>query len=401
LSESRRRSRNQEINKSRNQQITNSLGVVMEFDLTETQKLFKRSARELFTKECPPLLVRETEKSVPHSENMWRHLAEQGWTGLIFDEEIGGLGLGMVELAVAFEEMGYALVPGPFLSTVPLAGALVDRAGSRSQREKYLRGICEGTVRATVALLEESAAWDPDAVTLHAAETADGLTLSGKKLFVTDADKTDLIIVAARAGSGLVLAIAERNAPGITVNPMPGIDELRPLFEVVFENVSIPESQLMAAGDEARRALGYAMDVATLALSAEMVGGMQWILDASVEYAKTRKQFGKPIGQFQAVQHHLADVLLMTESARSAVYYAAWVMEAEPEQAPLAVSIAKMYASDAYREAGNLGIQVHGGIGFTWDHEIHFYYKRAKSSELMFGDAIFHRERIAKLVVDE
>jgi alkylation response protein AidB-like acyl-CoA dehydrogenase len=373
----------------------------MEFDLTETQKLFKRSARELFTKECPPLLVRETGKSVPHSENMWRHLAEQGWTGLIFDEEIGGLGLGMVELAVAFEEMGYALVPGPFLSTVPLAGALIDRAGSRSQREKYLGGICEGTVRAAVALLEESAAWDPDGINLHAAETANGLTLSGKKLFVTDADKADLIIVAARAGSGLVLVIAERNAPGITVNPMPGIDELRPLFEVVCENVSIPESQLMAAGDEARRALGYAMDVATLALSAEMVGGMQWILDASVEYAKTRKQFGKPIGQFQAVQHHLADVLLMTESARSAVYYAAWAMGAEPERAPLAVSIAKMYASDAYREAGNLGIQVHGGIGFTWDHEIHFYYKRAKSSELMFGDAIFHRERIAKRVVDE
>jgi alkylation response protein AidB-like acyl-CoA dehydrogenase len=374
----------------------------MEFDLTETQKLFKRSARELFAKECPPVLVREmTEKGVPHSENMWRHLAEQGWTGLIFDEEIGGLGLGMVDLAVAFEEMGYALVPGPFLSTVPLAGSLVDRAGSRAQREKYLGGICEGTSRATVALLEESASWDPDAVGLNAVETADGITLSGKKLFVTDADKADFIIVPARAGSGIALAIAQRNASGISVNPMPGIDELRPLFEVVFENVAIPESQVLANGDDARRALAYAVDVATLAISAEMVGGMQWILDASVEYAKTRKQFGKPIGQFQAVQHHLANVLLMTESARSAVYYAAWAMMAAPAEAPQAVSIAKTYASDAYREAGNLGIQVHGGIGFTWDHEIHFYYKRAKSSELMFGDSIFHRERIARLVVDQ
>src|SRR5215831_11173297 len=138
---------------------------MMEFDLTETQKLFKRSARELFMKECPPVLVRETtEKDVPHAENMWRHLAEQGWTGLIFDEEIGGLGLGMVELAVAFEEMGYGLVPGPFLSTVPLAGALIDKAGSGAQREKYLRGICEGSVRATVALLEDSAAWESDAI---------------------------------------------------------------------------------------------------------------------------------------------------------------------------------------------------------------------------------------------
>jgi len=373
----------------------------MEFDLTELQKLFKRSARELLATECPPVLVRETtEKGQPHSENLWRHLAEQGWTGLIFDEEIGGLGLGMVEMAVAFEEMGYALAPGPFLSTVPLAGSLIDRAGSTSQREKYLRGICEGTIKATVALLEESASWEPDTIGLRAAETADGLSLSGKKLFVSDADRSDLIIIPARAGSKPVLAIAGRHMPGISINLMAGIDELRPLFEVVLENVSIPESQIMAVGDAAGQGLAYAIDVATLAVAAEMVGGMQWILDASVEYAKTRKQFGKPIGQFQAVQHHLADVLLMTESARSAVYYAAWVMEAEPELAPLAVSIAKTYASDAYREAGNLGIQVHGGIGFTWDHEIHFYYKRAKASEIMFGDAIFHRERIARLVVD-
>jgi len=373
----------------------------MEFDLTETQKLFKRSARELLAAECSPVLVRETtEKGQPHSENLWRHLAEQGWTGLIFDEEIGGMGLGMVEMAVAFEEMGYALAPGPFLSTVPLAGSLIDRAGSPWQREKYLRGICEGTVKATVALLEGSASWEPDSVGLDAAETPDGLSLSGKKLFVSDADESDLIIVPARAGSKPVLTIAERNTPGISINSMAGIDELRPLFEVVFENVSIPESQIMAVGDAARQGLAYAIDVATLSLAAEMVGGMQWILDASVEYAKTRKQFGKPIGQFQAVQHHLANVLLMTESARSAVYYAAWVMGAEPELAPLAVSIAKTYASDAYREAGNLGIQVHGGIGFTWDHEIHFYYKRAKASEIMFGDAIFHRERIARLVVD-
>src|SRR5262249_49324743 len=151
---------------------------------------------------------------------------------------------------------------------------------------------------ATVALLEDSAAWESDAISLHAVETADGVTLSGKKLFVTDADKADLLIVPARAASGLVLVLANRHASGISVNAMPGIDELRPLFEVVFDNVSIPESQVLAARDNAQRALGYAVNVATLALSAEMVGGMQWILDASVEYAKTRKQFGKPIGQF-------------------------------------------------------------------------------------------------------
>jgi alkylation response protein AidB-like acyl-CoA dehydrogenase len=373
----------------------------MEFDLTETQKLFQRSARELFTQELPSVLARETtEKHVNHAEKIWRNLVEQGWTGLIFSEDMGGLGLGMVEMAVAFEEMGRALAPGPFLSTVPLAGSLIDRAGSAAHKGQYLKAISEGEAKATVALLEENASWDLDAIGLQAAETADGVKLSGKKLFVTDADEADFIVVAARSGQGLVLALVRRDSPGVTVSPMAGVDSLRPLYEVALEGVQIPADSILGRGDVARGALAYAIDVATLAVAAEMVGGMHWMLDATVEYAKTRKQFGKPIGQFQAVQHHCADMLLMTESSRSAVYYAAWAMEARPELAPLAISVAKTYASDCYREAGNLGIQVHGGIGFTWDHEIHFYYKRAKASELLFGDATFHRERIAKMVVD-
>jgi len=164
--------------------------------------------------------------------------------------------------------------------------------------------------------------------------------------------------------------------------------------------VFVNTEDVMTDAAKAREALGYALNVATLALSAEMLGGMQWLLEASVEYAKTRKQFGKPIGQFQAVQHHCANMLLMTESTRSAVYYAAWLMSNDPEHAPLAISMAKAYASDSYREVGNLAVQVHGGIGFTWDENVHFYYKRAKASELMFGDATFHRERIASLVID-
>jgi len=181
---------------------------------------------------------------------------------------------------------------------------------------------------------------------------------------------------------------------------MPSLDVTRGLCEIAFDGVTVDAADVLAKGEAAREGLQYAIDVATLALSAEMVGGMERILDASVEYAKTRKQFGKPIGQFQAVQHHCANILLMCESARSAVYYAAWVMGNEPGEAPLAVSMAKTYTSDAYREAGNLGIQVHGGVGFTWEDDMHFYYKRAKASELMFGDATFHRERIARLVVD-
>jgi alkylation response protein AidB-like acyl-CoA dehydrogenase len=374
----------------------------MEFDLTETQKLFKRSARELFAQECPPSLVREMiEKGKPYSSHLWEKLVEQGWTGLIFSEEVGGLGLGMVDLAVAFEEMGWSLASNGFLSTVPLAGSLIEKAGSADHQEKYLKAICDGRARATVAILEETANWDLDFVRLPATETAGGISITGRKLFVSDAEAADIIITAVRTGNGLALAVVDKNSPGLTLKLMPSLDATRPLYELDFNEVNAPSSNLLARGASARDAIEYAIDVATLALSAEMVGGMQKVMESAVEYAKTRKQFGKPIGQFQAVQHHCANMLLMTESSRSAVYYAAWVMGAEPDQAPLAVSMAKAYASDAYREVGNLGVQVEGGIGFTWDEDLHFYYKRAKASELMFGDATFHRERIARIVVDK
>ncbi|HEY6327760.1 MAG TPA: acyl-CoA dehydrogenase family protein [Blastocatellia bacterium] len=373
----------------------------MEFDLNETQKLFQRSARELFTQELPSVLARETtEKNTDFSAKIWRQLVSQGWTGLIFAEDQGGMGLGTVELAVAFEEMGRALVPGPFMSTVPLAGSLICRAAPGAVRDKYVKMISEGEAKATVAILEDSAAWEPAAIQLHAADDAGGVKLSGRKLFVTDANEADLIIVAARSANGLVLALVPSDSAGVSVSAMPSIDTLRPLYEVALTGVRVPADRILARGKQAEEALAHAIDVATIAVTAEMVGGMQWMLDATVEYAKTRKQFGKPIGQFQAIQHHCANMLLMTESSRSAVYYAAWAMDARPELAPLAVSVAKTYASDCYRESGNLGIQVHGGIGFTWDHEIHFYYKRAKASELLFGDATFHRERIAKRVID-
>jgi alkylation response protein AidB-like acyl-CoA dehydrogenase len=373
----------------------------MEFELNETQKLFKSSARELFAQECPPQLVREMiEKGEPYSDALWGKLVEQGWTGLIFSEEDGGLGLGFVEMAVAFEEMGRALVPGAFLSCVPLAGTLIQQAGSGEQKAKYLQSICDGKSKATVALLEASADWNADAIQMTATETGNGIRLNGTKLFVADAGAVDYIITAARVGTEMALAVVGRTAPGVTVKHMPSIDATRDLCEVVFSDVKVAADDVLARGEAARGALQHAIDVATLALAAEMVGGMQWTLDATVEYAKTRKQFGKPIGQFQAIQHHCANMLLMTESARSAVYYAAWVMGNDPKQAPLAVSIAKTYASDAFREVGNLGVQVHGGIGFTWDENIQFYYKRAKASELMFGDAIYHRERIAQLIVD-
>ncbi|HEY7911102.1 MAG TPA: acyl-CoA dehydrogenase family protein [Blastocatellia bacterium] len=373
----------------------------MDFELNDTQKLFQRSAREFFAQECPPALVREMiENGDPYSRDLWAKLVEQGWTGLIFAEEHGGQGLGHVEMAVGFEEMGRALFPGAYLSTVALSGSLLSQVASEANSHKHLEAICGGQAQATLALLEESASWDAGQVALTATETGDGLRLSGKKLFVADAETADIILVAARAGGELVIAAIPRTRDGVSIKLMPSLDQTRHLYEVSFSDAEINNADVIARGDAARRALEHALDVAALAASAEMVGGMQWILEATVEYAKTRKQFGKPIGSFQAVQHHCANILLMTESARSAVYYAAWVMGNDPEQAPLAVSIAKTYCSDAYREVGNLGIQVHGGIGFTWDENIHFYYKRAKASELMFGDATYHRERIARIIID-
>ena len=373
----------------------------MDFDLSKPQKLLKESARALLARECGPGRVRELMATeTAHDDGLWQALADQGWTGLTVPEEQGGLGLGLVEMAAVAEEMGRACLPGAFLSTL-FAAALVERAGSAEQRAKYLEPIAAGELKATVALLEEGASWDADAVRLGASRASGSFTLNGRKLFVPDAEVADLLICVARDGDSLVLLPVERGAEGLTVRPMPSMDATRKLYEVGFEGVTVAEGDALGADGDARGALRGASEAATAVLCAEMVGGMQWLLDTTVEYAKTRQQFGRPIGSFQAVQHMCADMLLLTESARSAAYYAAWALTENDPAARAAVSVAKAYCSDAYREVANRGVQVHGGIGFTWEHDLQLYYKRSKSSETLFGDATFHRERIARLVVDE
>src|SRR5215218_3588291 len=372
----------------------------MDFDLSKPQKLLKASARALLARECGAGRVRELmETETAHDGGLWQSLADQGWTGLTVPEEQGGLGLGLVEMAAVAEEMGRACLPGAFLSTL-FAAALVERAGSVEQRAKYLEPVAAGELKATVALLEEGASWDADAVKFEAKRDGGRFTLNGRKLFVPDAGVADLIVCVARDGDSLALLPVSRGAEGLTVRPMPSMDATRKLCEVVFEGVSVAESDALGADGDARGALRGALEVATAVLCAEMVGGMQWVLDTSVGYAKTRQQFGRPIGSFQAVQHMCADMLLMTESARSAAYYAAWALTENDPAARAAVSVAKAYCSDAYREVANRGVQVHGGIGFTWEHDLQLYYKRSKSSETLFGDATHHRERIARLVVD-
>jgi len=364
----------------------------MEFGLSESQQILKDSARKFFAGECNMAQVRRlAETETAYDAALWSKLAEQGFTGIIFPEEHGGLGLGKVELALLMEEAGYALLPGPFFSTIALAGSVLDALATAEQKKNYLDPICEGKARSTVALLEDNASWDPAAARIDVA----GDKLSGTKLFVTDAAIADFIIVTARNGAFLV----DAKAPGLTIEPMKGMDLTRKIYALHFKETPAerlgPAEHRSAAGGLAR-----ALEVAATALAAEMVGGMQRVLEITVAYAKTRKQFGKPIGIFQAVQHQCADMYLETESSRSAAYYAAWALEENAPDASNAVSIAKMYASDACRTVGNRGIQVHGGMGFTWENDLHFYYRRAKASETMLGDAMFHREHIAHLVID-
>lgn len=373
----------------------------MDFDLTKAQKLLQQSARDFFARECNAERVRELMTSeTAYDDGLWRGMADQGFTGLTIPEEYGGLGLGLVDLIAVTEEMGRACLPGPFLSTL-WAAELINRAGSEGQRKQYLEPIAAGESKATIALLEPDAEWSPAAVTMRAEKDGKEYRLRGRKEFVTDAAIADVIICVARANEGLVLLPVAKGASGLTITATPSIDATRKLYSVEFDDVAVPEADVLAFTTRTEEALEAATRSATVALCGEMLGGMQWSLENTVEYAKTRLQFGKPIGVYQAVQHQCADMFNWTEGARSAVYFAAWTVSVNDPAAKLAVSVAKAHCSDAGREVGNRAVQIHGGIGFTWEHNLQLYYKRAKSSEILFGDANYHREEVARLVVDE
>jgi alkylation response protein AidB-like acyl-CoA dehydrogenase len=367
----------------------------MEFDLSKPQRLLQKSARDLFARACPAKRVRElmATDTAFHPE-LWSAVADQGWLGIHLPESSGGLGLGLVELAVVAEEMGRACFPGPFLGTI-WAGTLIAEANSKS---KLLEPLAAGESKATVALLEPDASWNPDDVQLKATKAAGGFKLSGRKAFVLDAGVADHIVCVAKAGDQLVLLNVPVKSAGVTITATPGLDQTRKLYDVMFEGVSVAAADVLAEGDSARAALVRSMQVGALTVSADMLGGMQWIIEDTVEYAKTRQQFGKVIGSFQAVQQMCADMLLLTESSRSAIYFAAWALGADPASAERVIATAKVYASDASREVANRGVQVHGGIGFTWEHDLQLFYKRSKASEVLFGDATYHRSQLADLV---
>jgi alkylation response protein AidB-like acyl-CoA dehydrogenase len=372
----------------------------VDFAFSEEQEMLRASARDFLAKQCPPAKVRQLmESDDAYDPELWRRIGEMGWTGLGIPEQYGGVG-GFLDLVVVLEEAGRALLPGPFYSTMGLAVPALIEAGSETQKKAVLGAIASGEARATAAITEPSGRWDAEGIGLEARPSGEGWTLNGVKLFVPDAAVADHMVVAARTrGSGetgVTLFLVSGRPKGMTVTGMKTLDMTRRWYEVKFDAVQLGADALMGSPGEGWTALKRALEWSAAALSAEMVGGSQHVLDASVEYAKTRQQFGKPIGIYQAVSHKLADMLMETESARSATYYAAWAVDADAPDRSLAVSMAKAYTSDAFRRASGNGIQVHGGIGFTWEHDMHLYFKRAKASEVTLGDATYHRELVAQ-----
>ncbi len=377
----------------------------MNFGFNEEQELLRSTARKFFDNECSSEMVRKLMDSPEGmTPDLWKKLAEQGWLGLIVPDEHGGMGLGIVDLVVLMEEMGRAVVPGPFFSTVLLGGLAILEAGTEAQKKAWLPRLASGDARATLAWMEPTADLGARGVTLPATAKGGGHTLNGTKLFVQDAHTADVLVVAARTGTsktaedGISLFLVPKGSAGLTVTLLPTMDQTRKLCEVTFKDVAVGPDALMGQAGSGWAPLARVIDRATVGLCAEMCGGAQKVLDMTVEYAKIRQAFGRPIGSYQGVKHKAADMLVDVENSKSITYYAAWAMDEGVAEGPLAVSMAKAYVSDAYRRVSGAGIQLHGGIGFTWEHDLHLYFKRAKGSEFTFGDATWHRERVAQLV---
>src|SRR3984893_5931812 len=372
----------------------------MDFAFSEEQEMLRSSARTLLAKASPSAVVRklmETEDA--YDADLWKKVAEQGWTALGIPEEYGGFGT-FLDLVVVLEETGRVLLPGPFFETMGMAVPAILEAGTEAQKKEALTAIAAGDARATLALTEHPRPSDAEGVSLSGQKSGQGWTLNGTKLFVPGAGVADYMVVAARTrGSGedgITLFLVKGRPAGISVKPLSTLDMTHKWYEVKFDNVQLGADALMGEADKGWAPLRRALDWATAGICAEMVGGAQKVLEDSVEYAKTRQQFGKPIGIYQAVSHKLADMLLEVESAKSVTYYAAWTVDADAPDRGLACSIAKAYTSDAYRHATRSGIHVQGGIGFTWEHDMHLYFKRAKASEVTLGDPTFHRELVAE-----
>ena len=365
----------------------------MYFDLTDEQQAIKQTAHDFLASRFKSERLREIAASDNgFDESGWKEMAELGWAGLALPEEWGGQGLGIVDLAVLFEEMGYVCAPSPLLSNT-VAGLALAFAGSDEQKERWLAPLATGELRGTPALTDAGRPAEPNSFAMAAESNGDGIVLNGEKTLVMDAASADFFLVATADGHR---HIVESTADGVTVIPEESIDPTRRVSSVRLENVTVAPENTLPGGTEDYWPV---FQRACVALAAESTGLAQRALDFSVEYAKDRQQFGRPIGAYQAVSHRCAQMLLETENSRSAVYGAAWAADAEPESLPLAASMAKAYASDVGWRVPDAAIQVHGGIGFTWEHDLHFFLKRGRANAASFGDAKWHREQVAGKVL--
>jgi alkylation response protein AidB-like acyl-CoA dehydrogenase len=367
------------------------------FAFSEEQEELRNVVRQFLEAKSPESAVREQmETERGFDPDVWKQMAEQlGLQSLTIPEEYGGQGFGYVELIVVLEEMGKTLVCAPYFSTVVLAANTLLQAGDEAAKKEYLPGIASGETVATLAFTEPSGKWDESGIEATATGSGDTRKLSGTKMFVLDGHTADLIIVAARTPKGVSLFAVNGDAAGLTRTPLATMDQTRKQAKLELDGV---EGRLIGEEGKGWDVLSTVLDLAAVALAAEQVGGAQRCLDMSVEYAKVRVQFGRPIGSFQAIKHKCADMLLEVESAKSAAYYAGWCASEMNDELPAVASLAKAYCSDAYFHAAAENIQIHGGIGFTWEHPAHLYFKRAKSSELLFGDPTYHRELLAQRI---
>jgi alkylation response protein AidB-like acyl-CoA dehydrogenase len=369
----------------------------MNFAFSDEQEELRKVVRQFLENKSPETAVREQmDTETGYDTAVWSQMAEQlGLQGLAIPEEYGGSGYGFIELVVIFEEMGRSLLCAPYFSTVALAATALLHSGDEDAKKAHLPGIASGETIATLAFTEANGKWDESGITTTATKDGDSWTVSGEKMFVLDGHTAGLIIVAAKTDAGTSLFTVAGDASGLTREALPTMDQTRKQAKVTFDGTP---ATLLGTDGEGWTVLSQVLDLAVVALAAEQVGGAQLCLEMAVQYAKDRVQFGRPIGSFQAIKHKCADMLLEVESAKSAAYYAGWCASELNDELPSVASLAKAYCSEAYFHAAAENIQIHGGIGFTWEHPAHLYFKRAKSSELLFGDPTYHRELLAQRI---
>jgi len=376
----------------------------MEVQLDEDQLLLRDSARDFLARECGTEVVRAT-MADPHvsAEVLWKQLVELEWMGLYAPAEHGGADQDLVSVSLLLEELGRMLAPTPFLTTALLAVGTVERFGTPEQQSHWLPALSAGEHRVALAHLESAPAWDAASVSLESRRDGGSLRLRGRKSFVQDGLTSDVLLTSVRLGPapddiGLIFVAAD--AAGVKRRPVDLYEKTRGWAEVEFDDVVVDASALIGAGDRGAEAFAHLLDLARVGLSAELTGAARRVLEMSVEFAKQREQFGRPIGQFQAIAHKCADMMVAVESMTSATQYAAWSVGADEPDARTSACLAKSFCSDAYTRVAGDGIQIHGGLGFTWEQDLHLYYKRAKASEMWLGDGAWNRELAAKELLD-